>query len=112
MSNYLSAERAQQHADKLRQDREQAVQRIEGYHKYIDGCTEEIGKFDHLQLFKRAVFVLDDCEKRIDEYRASIRRMQQVIHVRRQEAVTFRNEGDRLRCQADSLAVRYSKFYD
>ena len=112
MSNYLSAERAQQHADKLRQDREQAVQRIEGYHKYIDRCTEKMSKLDHLQLFKRAVCVLGDCEKRIDEYRARIRRMLEVIRVRRQEAVTFRNEGDRLRREADSLAVRYSKFYD
>ena len=50
--------------------------------------------------------------KRIDEYRARIRRMQEVIRLRRQEDVTFRNKGDKLRREADSFAVRYSKFYD
>jgi len=39
------AEEATKHADKLKQDRERCLDRIKGYHRHIDGCTQEMSKF-------------------------------------------------------------------
>ena len=50
------ADKAQEHAEQLRRDREAIVDKIAGYHRHIDGCTAEIS----------------DCERRIDEYRAVV----------------------------------------
>ena len=48
---------------------------------------------------------VEDCERRIDEYRARIRSQQEVIRVRRAEAVNLRQEAEQCRAQADSCAI-------
>ena len=39
------AEKAQEHAEQLRQDREVCLETIAGYHRHIDGGTAEISKY-------------------------------------------------------------------
>ena len=41
----LKADKAQEHAEQLRRDREASVARIAGYHRIIDGCTAEISEY-------------------------------------------------------------------
>ena len=36
------AEKATEHAEQLRRDRETLLDRINGYHRHIDGCTAEM----------------------------------------------------------------------
>ena len=38
------ADKAQEHAEQLRQDREVILERIAGYHRYIDQCTGEMSE--------------------------------------------------------------------
>ena len=46
-----------------------------------------------------------DCERRIDQIRASIRTQQDLLRTRRAEAATLRQEAERCRAQADSCAI-------
>ena len=39
------ADKAQEHAEQLRRDREQVLNRIQGYHSYIDRCTGEMSEY-------------------------------------------------------------------
>ena len=39
------ADKAQEHAEQLRRDREQVLNRIQGYHSYIDRCAEEMSEY-------------------------------------------------------------------
>ena len=41
----LKADKAQEHAEQLRRDREASVARIAGYHRIIDGCTAEMSEY-------------------------------------------------------------------
>ena len=38
------ADKAQGHGEQLRKDRETILERIQGYHRHIDGCTAEMSK--------------------------------------------------------------------
>jgi len=42
------AEEATKHAEKLRRERDSRVDRIKGYHRHIDGCTQEMSKSQSL----------------------------------------------------------------
>ena len=39
------AEKAQDHGEQLRRDRATVLDRIQGYHRHIDGCTAEMSKY-------------------------------------------------------------------
>ena len=39
------ADKTQKHAEQLRKDREVILERIAGYHRYIDECAEEMSKY-------------------------------------------------------------------
>ena len=39
------ADKAQEHAEQLRRDREAIVDKIAGYHRHIDGCTAEMSEY-------------------------------------------------------------------
>ena len=39
------ADKAQEHSEQLRKDREVILERIAGYHRHIDGCTAEISRY-------------------------------------------------------------------
>ena len=55
------ADKAEELGNQLRRDRATILDRIQGYHRHIDGCTAE----------------MKDCERRIDEYRARVRSQQE-----------------------------------
>ena len=38
------ADKAQGHGEQLRNDRATILDRIQGYHRHIDGCTAEMSK--------------------------------------------------------------------
>ena len=38
------ADRARNHGEQLREDREVILERISGYHRFIDSCTQEMSK--------------------------------------------------------------------
>ena len=38
----MKADKAQEHAEQLRRDREVILERIAGYHRYIDSCSQEM----------------------------------------------------------------------
>ena len=54
----VEADKTQAHGEELRDHDDASVSRIAAYHRHIDTCTKE----------------MKDCETRIDEYRASVRR--------------------------------------
>ena len=39
------AEKTQEHGEQLRRDRATVLDRIQGYHRHIDGCTAEMSKY-------------------------------------------------------------------
>ena len=39
------ADKAQEHAEQLRRDREAILDRIAGYHRHIDGCDDEMSEY-------------------------------------------------------------------
>ena len=39
------AEKTQEHGEQLRRDRATVSDRIQGYHRHIDGCTAEMSKY-------------------------------------------------------------------
>ena len=39
------ADKAQEHSEQLRKDREVILERIAGYHRHIDGCTAEMSTY-------------------------------------------------------------------
>ena len=41
------ADKAQEHAEELRRDREVVIARIAGCHRHIDGCTAEMSECIH-----------------------------------------------------------------
>lgn len=79
--------------------------RIQGFHRYIDGCTEEISKKAGMGIKMKLNFILGDCENRIDDLRARVRTQQETIRTRRSEAATLRQEAERCRREADSNAL-------
>ena len=48
---------------------------------------------------------VEECERRIDEYRARIRSQQDLVTDRRAESVNLRQEAAQCRAQADSFAI-------
>ena len=38
------ADKALEHAEQLRRDRDTILDRVAGYHRHIDGCTSEMSK--------------------------------------------------------------------
>ena len=40
-----TAEKTQEHGDQLKRDRATVLERIQGYHRHIDGCTAEMSKY-------------------------------------------------------------------
>ena len=100
------ADKAQEHGEQLRRDREVILEMIAGYQRHIDGCTAEMSKYKLCIIWNDESFVLvDDCERRIDEYRARIRAQQDLVTSRRAEAVSLRQEAAQCRAQADSWAI-------
>ena len=83
------ADKADEHGEQLRRDRATVLERVQGYHRHIDGCTAE----------------MTDCERRIDEYRGRVRNQQDLIRTRREEVVTLRQEAVLCRAEADSYAI-------
>ena len=43
------ADKARDHGEQLRRDREVILERIAGYHRYIDSCTQEMSKCVHTE---------------------------------------------------------------
>ena len=43
------ADKAQEHAEQLRRDREVIVDKISGYHRHIDGCTAEMSEYTYIE---------------------------------------------------------------
>ena len=41
------SDKAQEHSEQLRRDREFVLERIQGYHRHIDGCTAEMREYIH-----------------------------------------------------------------
>ena len=41
------ADKAQEHAEELRRDRDVIIAKIAGYHRHIDGCTAEMSECIH-----------------------------------------------------------------
>ena len=39
------ADKALEHAEQLRRDRDTILDRVAGYHRHIDGCTAEMSKY-------------------------------------------------------------------
>ena len=101
------ADKAQQHAEQLRRDREVILERIAGYHRHIDGCTAEMSKYKLCVngMIDESLVPVEDCERRIEEYRARIVSQQELIRSRRAEAVNLRQEAAQCRAQADSCAI-------
>ena len=101
------ADKAQEHGEQLRRDRATVLDRIQGYHRHIDGCTAEMSEYFKCvdtEHYKTCV-IEGDCERRIDEYRARVRSQQELIRSRRAEAVTLKQEAARCRAEADSSAI-------
>ena len=73
------------HSGTARSCVEEAVRRIEGYHRHIDNCTKEIQEY----------------ERKIDECRERIQRQRDMIGQRRLEAQEHRMDTDLLRTGAD-----------
>ena len=73
------------HSEELRRGREEAVRRIEGYHRHIDNCTAEISEFSKqrtsIQFFFYLNFFSGEHERKIDECRERIKRQQDMIRL-------------------------------
>ena len=65
-------------ADRANEQREQLLDRIQAYHRYIYECTAE----------------MTDCERRIDKHRARLKSQQELIR-KRAEVVILRQLGTR-----------------
>merc|ERR1719319_1683533 len=84
------AQKAQEHSEELRRGREQAIVRIEGYHRHIDKCTAE----------------MRECERKVSELRERVKRQQATIRGGRAQAGALRCDADQLRREADSLCLQ------
>ena len=73
----------------LRRGREQALNRIQGYHQIIDNCQEEVNY----------------CEEKVNEHRQRITNCDIQITRLRQESRDLRRAVDDLKNQADSLCI-------
>ena len=65
------ADKAEEHGNQLRRDHANILDRIQGYHRHIDGCTAE----------------MTECERRTDE--SLVTSQQELIRTKRAEAITF-----------------------
>ena len=43
------ADKARDHGEQLKRDRQVILDRIAGYHRYIDSCTQEMSKSVHTE---------------------------------------------------------------
>ena len=79
------AERADEHREQLRSDRQTILERIEWYHQHIDGSMLEM---------KNRI------ESRIDQTRAGVGSKQELLRLRKGEACSLRQQADwcRLLC--------------
>ena len=73
------------HSEELRRGREEAVRRIEGYHRHIDNCTAEMSEFSKQRTSNQFFFYLNfssgEHEQKIDECRERIKRQQDMIRL-------------------------------
>ena len=73
------------HSNELRLRREDAVRRIEGYHRHIDNCEAEISEFSKQRTSKQFFFYLNffsgEHERKIDECQQRIRRQRDMIRL-------------------------------
>lgn len=49
------AEKVQEHGEQLGRDRAKVLDRIQGYHRHIDGCTAEISKYKTYNNIKHCI---------------------------------------------------------
>ena len=46
---HKKADKARDHGEQLKRDRQVILDRIAGYHRYIDSCTQEMSKSVHTE---------------------------------------------------------------